>query len=148
MPIRAPKAMARTVISRTDAEDGFTLIEMLIVVIILSILVAIAVPAYLLFRDRADDVAAKSNLRAMIPAVEAFMADNGANGYTGMTIGGAGGLKSSYNILLKGWDAGTSTGVTILSAGAATYCIKSVERGITYYKDGPQSEIVQAPACT
>ena len=140
--------MARTVIRTRNNEGGFTLIEMLIVVIIISILVAIAVPVYLVFRDRADDAAAKSNLRAMIPAVEAYLADNGTNGYTGMTIDGAGGLKSSYNILLEGWDAATSTGVTILSANAATYCIKSVERGITYYKNGPANDIVQAPSCT
>jgi type IV pilus assembly protein PilA len=139
--------MARTVIRTRNSEDGFNLIELLIAMIILSILIAMAVPAYLLFRDRADEAAAKSNIRAMIPAVEAFQADNGAGGYTGMTIGGAGGLKSSYNIQLKSWDAASSTGVTILSAGAATYCIKSVERGVTYYKNGPQNEIVQAPAC-
>lgn len=139
--------MARTVIRTRNNEGGFTLIEMLIVVIIISILVAIAVPVYLVFRDRADDAAAKSNLRAMIPAVEAYLADNGTNGYTGMTIGGAGGLKSSYNILLKDWDAAASTGVTILSANAATYCIKSVERGVTYYKNGPANDIVQAPSC-
>lgn len=143
----SPDVMERTVPRLSDQEDGFTLIEMLLVVIILGILIAIAVPAYLLFRDRADDAAARSNLRAMIPAVEAYLADNGTSGYTGMEIGGATGLRSQYNILLKGWDAASGTGVTILSANASTYCIKSVERGITYYKNGPANDIVQAPSC-
>ncbi len=67
-----------------SSEQGFTLIELLVVIIIIGILLAIAVTSYLSFRTRANDSAAKANVRAAIPAAEAFYSDNGT--YVGMTL--------------------------------------------------------------
>ena len=70
--------------NRLASEQGFTLIELLVVIIILGILVAIAVPAYLSFAGKAKTAAAEANVRSAIPAAEGFYQVNST--YTGMNL--------------------------------------------------------------
>ncbi|WP_433828601.1 prepilin-type N-terminal cleavage/methylation domain-containing protein [Actinoplanes sp. CA-015351] len=59
------------------ADEGFTLIELLVVVVIIGVLVAIAVPVYLNYRQGAADKSAQSDVRGAISAVEQYYTNNG-----------------------------------------------------------------------
>ena len=57
-------------------EKGFTLIELLVVIAIIGILAAIAIPQFAEYRQRGFDARAKSDLRNVAAAEEAYFADN------------------------------------------------------------------------
>jgi type IV pilus assembly protein PilA len=59
-----------------DDEDGFTLIELMVVVLIIAILIAIAIPTFLGVQNRARDRAAQSDLRNALTAAKTLATDN------------------------------------------------------------------------
>jgi type IV pilus assembly protein PilA len=61
--------------ARRDSEEGFTLIELMVVVLIIAILIAIAIPTFLGARTRAQDRAAQSSLRNALTAAKTAYTD-------------------------------------------------------------------------
>jgi type IV pilus assembly protein PilA len=68
-------AVRSFVARRKDAEEGFTLIELMVVVLIIAILIAIAIPQFLGARSRAQDRAAQSSLRNALTAAKTAYTD-------------------------------------------------------------------------
>jgi type IV pilus assembly protein PilA len=66
-----------------EREGGFTLIELMVVVLIIAILIAIAIPTFLGARTRAQDRAAQSNLRNALTAEKSYYTD--AQAHTAVT---------------------------------------------------------------
>jgi type IV pilus assembly protein PilA len=67
-------------------ESGFTLVELLVVMLILGLLAAIAIPSFFNQRDKARDADAKSSVRTAQTAMETYATDAGGS-YTGADAG-------------------------------------------------------------
>lgn len=60
-----------------DRDEGFTLIELMVVVMIIAVLIAIAIPSFLGFRKSAQDRSAQSELRNVLLSEKAYWLDQG-----------------------------------------------------------------------
>ena len=113
---------------RAQDEKGFTLIELLVVTLIIGILAAIALPAFLNQRAKAQDSEAKSNVRTAQTALETYYTDNQtyATATKALLEGIEPALKSAKALTLSNLAAdGYSVAVTSNSSDATVYTISN-----------------------
>ena len=70
---------------RLSNEGGFTLIELLVVILIIGILAAIAIPAFLSQTSKANDSAAKTQVGTLQTTIEAYASENNGS-FAGATL--------------------------------------------------------------
>jgi prepilin-type N-terminal cleavage/methylation domain-containing protein len=87
-------------LERTSA--GFTLIEMLVVIVVIGILASIAVVSYGSTTEKANVAAMRSDLRNLVAAEQSYYADQTSSGGTG-----------TFTRRLKDLEFSTSPGVTV-----------------------------------
>jgi len=69
--------MTKAIRRRLAGSEGFTLIELMVVVMIIAVLIAIAIPSFLGFRKSAQDRSAQSEIRNVLLSEKAFWLEDG-----------------------------------------------------------------------
>jgi type IV pilus assembly protein PilA len=112
-------------------ESGFTLVELLVVMLIIGLLAAIAIPAFFNQREKAYDANAKEQARTAETAMETYATDNGGV-YTGVNTGALTAIEQSLS------DA-VSTSRPYLTAAASAGAGANAGKGWTLTVTSPKT---------
>ena len=136
-------------------DEGFTLVELMVVVLVIAILIAIAIPTFLGARQRAQDRAAQSDLRNALTAAKVFYVDN--ENYT-VTAAELAAIEPSLTFDATITNASTTTVgflsaaqvITMVkeSASGTFFCISdATATGTTYNSDAAMANVDTAAEC-
>ena len=105
-------------LKQLKSQKGFTLIELMIVVAIIGILAAIAIPNFLTYQMKSRQAEAKTNLQAIRTSNIAFQAERGC--YVGAGVEGVAAPAAATKTVPAAWGAGLppSAVTTVWCAGA------------------------------
>jgi type IV pilus assembly protein PilA len=97
---------------RAQGQEGFTLIELLVVILIIGILAAVAIPAFLSQKGKASDANVKSDINSAQTAEESYATGNSSGAYTPASGGSAAAYATLVGVepTLKGPITNTGTG--------------------------------------
>ena len=122
---------------RPAREDGFSIVEVAVVLVILFILIGIALPTFIGVRSRAQDTAAKETAVLTLKTAQALATD-GSDSFAGVTTAGLGGAEPSRTFV-DGDEASTGPAVASqlvpdLATGAQIYVVAvHSESGSCFY---------------
>jgi type IV pilus assembly protein PilA len=109
------------------ASKGFTLVEIMIVVVIIGLLAAMAIPAFQKVRQSSQDKAVLNNARQLAAAADQYYLENGVSSVTLSSLVGSTNYVKALNLVAnETYPDGFTQGVTITVAGVAG------QRTITY----------------
>lgn len=102
---------------RLDDQDGFTMIELLVVIVIIGILAAIAIPGFLNQKGKSDDAAAKTLAHTAQTALETYQTDHSGS-YAGATPSDLNAVEPTIN-----YTNPAEVELTLVSTTSNTYTV-------------------------